>query len=343
MRVALIKVGALGDVLRTTALLPGFRRLHPSLDLTWITAREALPLVSSHPDVSEAVDPNDLSINGWRHRFYDWVVSLDDDRDLCRLAADLPHHRLSGGYEDQNGCLRYTPDLECWFGMGILRSDQDGGLRRANQLKRENSLAYGEIFYTGLALPPPIERPSLSIPACAREWAHQWIRGCGVIGKPLVALNTAAGPRWRFKSWGEQQTAELARKLAEELHLGVIITGGPAEVSRNMRIVSAANSPDVVAAPTELSLLSFASLVRHCSVLVTSDSLAMHIGIALQLPVIALFGPTSDAEIDLFGLGEKIVTPSSCRRCYLADCDVRPHCMESITVSELYNAVYRWL
>jgi len=343
MRVALIKVGALGDVLRTTALLPGFRRLHPSLELTWITAREALPLVSKHPDVSEAVDPNDLYTNSWRHRYYDWVVSLDDDRELCRLAADLPHNRLSGGYEDQNGCLRYTTDLEYWFGMGRLRSDQDGGLRRANQLKRENSLTYGEIFYAGLALPPPIERPSLSIPAREEAWAHQWIRGRGLFGKPVVALNTGAGSRWRFKSWGEKQTAQLARRLAEELHLGVIITGGPAKASRNTRIVSTASSPDVVAAPTELSLLSFASLIRQCSVLVTSDSLAMHIGIALQRPLIAFFGPTSDAEIDLFGLGEKIVTPLSCSRCYLADCDVRPHCMESISVNELYNAVNRWL
>jgi heptosyltransferase-2 len=69
----------------------------------------------------------------------------------------------------------------------------------------------------------------------------------------------------------------------------------------------------------------------------------MHIGIALQRPVIAFFGPSSDAEIDLFGLGEKIVTPLSCGRCYLADCDVRPHCMGSISVSELYSAVNRWL
>ena len=123
-------------------------------------------------------------------------------------------------------------------------------------------------------------------------------------------FNTGAGPRWRFKSWGEKQTAQLARRLAEKLHLGVIVTGGAGQDWRNTRIVSIASSPDVVAAPTgELSLLSFAALIRQCSVLVTSDSLAMHIGIALQRPVIAFFGPTSDAEIDLFGLGEKIVTP----------------------------------
>ena len=343
MRVALIKVRALGDVLRTTALLPGFRRLDPSLKLTWITAKEALPLVSSHPDVSEAVDLNGLSRSSWRHRYYDWVVSLDDDRDSCRLAAELPQNRLSGAYEDQNGCLRYTPDLECWFGMGLLRSESDGGLPLANRLKRENSRAYGEIFYTGLTLQPPIERPNLFVPAREEEWAHQWMVGSGLFEKAVVALSTAAGSRWQFKSWGEQQTAQLARRLADDLGLGIIITGGPAEASRNARIVSLANRSHVVAAPTDLSLLSFASLLQQCCVLVTSDSMSMHMGIALQRPVIAFFGPTSDAEVDLFGLGEKIVTPLSCSRCYLANCEVRPHCMESISVGELYDAVKRWL
>ncbi len=56
----------------------------------------------------------------------------------------------------------------------------------------------------------------------------------------------------------------------------------------------------------------------------------MHIGIALQRPLIAFFGPTSDAEIDLFGLGEKIVTPLSCSRCYLADCDVKDKRLSSV-------------
>jgi len=58
---------------------------------------------------------------------------------------------------------------------------------------------------------------------------------------------------------------------------------------------------------------------------------------------IVFFGPTSDAEIDLFGLGEKVVTELPCRRCYLEDCDVRPHCMESIAVDRLFDTTARWL
>jgi heptosyltransferase II len=343
MRAVLIKVGALGDVLRATALLPGLKRLDPSLLLTWVTGSEALPLIANNPDVSEAVGVNDQSADAWRHRSYDWVISLDDEREFCRLAASLSAERLSGAYEDRNGRLRYTADLEHWFGMGRLRDPEAGGLARANQLKRENSLSYGEIFYNGLALPPPIERPNLPLPEGQRLWALQWLRGHGLTARPLVGINTGAGPRWRFKSWGESQTAELAGRLAVELRVGIVIMGGPPETERNARIVSAAGMPAVIALPTDLDLLTFASVVGQCAVLLTSDSLALHIGLALRRPVVAFFGPTSDAEIDLFGLGEKVTTPLECRRCYLADCEVRPHCMESIRVGDLFDAVRRWL
>jgi len=42
-----------------------------------------------------------------------------------------------------------------------------------------------------------------------------------------------------------------------------------------------------------------------CDVIVTSDSMALHVGVAMGIYVIALFGPTSPAEIELFGNGQK--------------------------------------
>jgi hypothetical protein len=59
--------------------------------------------------------------------------------------------------------------------------------------------------------------------------------------------------------------------------------------------------------------------------------------------IVAFFGPTSAAEIDLYGLGEKIITPLGCSNCYLRDCDVRPNCMDSIPVSLMFAATSRQL
>ena len=57
--ILILKTGALGDVLRTTALLPGLHAAHPDAAVTWVTAPAALDLVRLHPQVGDvlAVDP----------------------------------------------------------------------------------------------------------------------------------------------------------------------------------------------------------------------------------------------------------------------------------------------
>ena len=346
MRVAIIKLGALGDVVRTTSLLPGLKRLDQSLELTWITSAAAAPLLRHHPDIRHVRTPDEPG--EWRESAWDWVISLDDDAEARRLASRLRAQRLSGALEAQGGRPTYTPDLDEWFGMGLLRSESAGGLRRANELKRANGRTCGEMLYEGLGLPGPVEPPAVYVPPAAREAAARVLRklglpGGGPEGHGLVALNTGAGPRWKYKSWGEDQTAELARRVHDQAGTAVLVAGGPGEVDRNARIAAAAGRAGIVAAPVIPDLLAFAALLGACDVVVSSDSLAMHLAVAQRVPVVAFFGPTSDAEIDLFGLGTKVVTPLACRRCYLRDCDVRPDCMASIPVDRLFDAAAPWL
>ena len=223
-RIGLIKVGALGDVVRTSSLLLGLKRLFPDMELTWITSREALPLVEGNPYVARAVTAEGSLDEPWRHVDYDWIISLDDEERLCHLATSLKSRRLSGAYWNGSGCI-YTADLAPWFGMGLLRPSSQGGLERANELKRSNRETYAEILYRCLGLPKPIERPFVRILADKRQRAADWVRA-KQLGRPLVGLNTGAGSRWRFKSWGEGQTVELAQALVDSQNVSVIILGG---------------------------------------------------------------------------------------------------------------------
>ena len=89
--------------------------------------------------------------------------------------------------------------------------------------------------------------------------------------------------------------------------------------------------------------VDFAALIGRLDLLVTSDSLALHLAVAQGRPVVCFFGPTSASEIELYGHGEKVVTPLGCQCCYLKDCNIRPHCMASISVEEMLAAARRWL
>jgi heptosyltransferase-2 len=268
---------------------------------------------------------------------YDWVVSLDDDYPSCALASELQTQRLSGGYK-VDGELAYTRDLEPWFGMGLLRPQHEGGLAQANALKRANQRTHGEILYECLGLPLPVPRPTVTISPKAREQAISWLVEKR-LRHPIVALNTGAAARWQRKSWSEGQTAQLAQAIYEQRRASVVIVGGVAEAERNLRIEALASRPAVVAAPAALDLIAFAALLEQCDLVVSSDSLAVHLSNALAKRMVVFFGPTSASEIDLYGLGEKIVTSLECRGCYLKTCDAHPNCMDSIAVNQVLSSV----
>jgi heptosyltransferase-2 len=86
-------------------------------------------------------------------------------------------------------------------------------------------------------------------------------------------------------------------------------------------------------------LMDFCALVSNVDALVSGDTLAMHIAIALRVPVVALFGPTVSQEIELYGRGSKIKTSIDCAPCYRRSCDRTPNCMDAIGAEVVFEAL----
>ena len=126
----------------------------------------------------------------------------------------------------------------------------------------------------------------------------------------VIGINTGAGGRWQDKKLGIEETAELIDKLSNELgnkNIKILLFGGPEEKERNEKIKKLAKT-EIIDAGCDNSLMEFASLVNLCSILVTSDSLALHIGTALKKKIVGYLGwllcqPIKELHINFcFGL-----------------------------------------
>ncbi|HUR28074.1 MAG TPA: glycosyltransferase family 9 protein [Planctomycetota bacterium] len=340
----IIKTAALGDVLRTTSILPGLHRKFPGARVTWATAPNAVDLVRTHPLVAEvaAIDPKspadlERAAADWKARAWDWVLSFDDEEPLCRLASSLSARKLSGAYQEADGALAYTADVAPWFDMGLLSVH---GKQRADELKVANRLSHPAIFASmlGLAMGKPLlpSSPAHAEPAARFAREHD----LGAHG-PVIGLNTGAGGRWRSKTLSPERTVDLASAVAGELggRVTFLLFGGPDEALRNAEILERARGRvRLVDAGCDNALLDFAARVSLCRLLVTSDSLALHIALARDVRVVAFFAPTSAAEIETYELGEKVASlaPDSCS--YRADADT-----STLTTERLTAAVLRQL
>src|SRR5258708_6561398 len=76
-RLLIIKLDAMGDVLRTTALLPVLTVAHPGVAITWITRRESRPLLERNPYITEVFEYGQDALLQLQTRTFDRVINLD--------------------------------------------------------------------------------------------------------------------------------------------------------------------------------------------------------------------------------------------------------------------------
>jgi heptosyltransferase-2 len=176
-----------------------------------------------------------------------------------------------------------------------------------------------------------------------RERAKSHLESIGLdVERPVIGLNTGAGGRWPLKQWREDGYLELVDRVGRHAPVQFLLLGGPGERERNERLKRAAHVT-LLDPGVDNPVRHFAALLGHCDVVVTGDTLAMHLSLALGKRTVVLFGPTSAAEIELYGLGDKIVPSMSCLSCYKTSCDFVPNCMDLITTGMVEEAVMRQL
>lgn len=355
MRILVLKVGALGDVLRTTAVLPGLHRRYPGASVLWVTHRDAVELLQDHPGIERVLGcvPGEA---GEAERVLgelgdgplERVIALDDEPEVCALASRIAQRiagpeagGLTGAHLDGDGRPTYTPDAAPWFDLGLLSRL---GRPEADRRKLANRRSHAQILAEVVGVQEG--RLELHLPEDALRRARERLAH---LPRPRIGLNTGAGERWPSKRLDEERTAALARELDRRVGgPGLVLLGGDGEVGRNGRIARAVGLPTLLdtsacdaghgGEPRRGDLIEFAALVDGLDLLITSDSLALHLALARGVRLVAFFAPTSSAEVDLYGLGEKVVSTAPDAGSYRPDADT-----SSLTVERLVEAALRVL
>ncbi len=330
-RILVIKFDALGDVLRTTCLLPSLKKKYPQSYIVWLTRSNAVSLFENNPlvdDVWRAEDPTTLS----RLDVMEFDLMIHPDASPASAAfaqRATARERLGFGLNPDGSIRCYNAEAEPWLEMGAF-----------DDLKKANRKTYQQIIHDIARL--SYERSEIMV--ILSEPEKRMTAGFRSRHKLerfplLVGLNTGAGGRWQFKKWTLDGYRELIRRLISDLKCGVLLYGGPEEVERNHEL--AAISPDVIDTGTNNNVREFFALVDLCDILVTGDTMALHVATALKKQVVCLFGPTSANEIDDYGRIQKIQPDLDCLVCYKMECDFVPNCMESIRVDMVMDAIRR--
>ncbi len=327
--ILVLKFGALGDVVRTSYILPGLHsRFGAGTRITWVTAPGAVPLLRFNPHIAAVVSSDRLQGTNLPPELgdvdFDWVLSFDDEPESCGLAQRVRGRKVSGAYLEDGG-VRYSEDTNEWFDMGLISRF---GKEKADGLKIANQSSHDEIFARMLGI--EISQPHFFNDPHSEEYARALLE---LATPPVVGLNLSAGKRWPSKSLRLSEAALLVQQL-QQRELRCVLLGGHADEE----YLNALSQETGLPVLSGLSLNQFAAAISRLELLITSDSLALHLAIAQRVQSVSFYAPTSAAEINPFGLGSKVASTSPDYCSYRPDSD-----NSTITAARLYAEAVKLL
>lgn len=320
-KILIIKLGALGDVLRTTSILEPLKKKHQRVKITFVTNKNAVVLLETNPLIDNVIAIDESPVVFLQNKIFDLVVSLDDQKEACSLASTVSAKRIIGAYLKEGRCV-YTEDSALWFDMGLISYY---GKEEADKRKATNKKTYQTILFSILGLSNPDQYPpKLFLQKAEEDFASAFAQRHGIKkSEKVIGFNTGAGGRWKDKKLSVEQTVLLIDMLTTSTQARFLLFGGLDERERNCEILEKVKAP-LIDTGCNNSLIQFATLLNLCDVVVTSDSLAMHIALALGKKVVAFFYPTSAAEIEIYGGGKKIIAEGKSYCSYESVCTYPP-------------------
>lgn len=147
---------------------------------------------------------------------------------------------------------------------------------------------------------------------------------------PLIALNPGAN-YGSAKQWPEIRYASLGRALRREFDARLVLVGASGDRDVCDRIRHEIDAGHVLDLSGATDLQALVSVLRRADLMVTNDTGAMHVGAAVGLRQIAVFGPTDPVTTAPYGPGHAVVRePVDCSPCLLRTCPIDHRCMRRI-------------
>ena len=316
-----------GDVLMTTPVFSALKRRFPSAHIDAYIYSETTPMLDGHPAVDgfvlydKAWKKQSKIYKAWqelkllwriRKNRYDMVVNLTEG-DRGALAAFVSGAGVRAGIDPEGGGM--WGKARCFTHM----SKPVHGPRHAVERKLDVLRSLGiededkELFFQiDEAYEPPISEYVLIHPVS----------------------------RWLFKCWPMEKVAALIDKLDTQ----VILTSSPDRKELELLARLEELCPGVINLGGKISLKQLGTLIAKSQLLVTVDSVPLHIASALKAPCVAIFGPTSEVNWAPYrNPHARVVTkPMPCRPCFKAGCNDsgRSECLETLELEAVLDAVH---
>lgn len=317
--ILIIKLGAIGDIIRTTPLFTKLQSEYPAAKFYWLTLTpEILP-----KGVHEKLNAKDPLVFAYLHAIkFNIVINLDKDKEACGLTYSL-NSTLKYGFTLKDGVPWYCDKLaESKYLTGVY-----------DDLNKVNTKSYPEEIFEIMGFHYEKQPYVLdTFDSLGYTWNLTKSRR-------IVGLNTGCGGRWVSRLWPDKHWLTLI-KLLTRAGYEVVLLGGKDEDIKNKFLASRTEARYL----GHFELPKFINLVNQCDLVVTVVTMALHIGLGLKKKVVLLNNIFNKHEFEMFGLGTILEPEVQCECFFKNTCSrTQGHCMEYLHPKNVLSAVQKLL
>ncbi|MDN3507391.1 MAG: lipopolysaccharide heptosyltransferase II [Simkaniaceae bacterium] len=325
----------IGDIVMATPVLADLRAAFPSAQITAMCMHPFAHILDRDPAVDEV----------FCFRKVRGSVRRDAKRNITE--------KLKAGGYDLGVILTNSFSSAWWFYQaninrrigfaGNLRSPLLTDAIAFPENRKEQHLVK---TYKALLQPLGIEQsetpPKLFVDEHETQAARALLKTFGINeGETIVGINPCAA-FGSAKCWLPERFREVARHLAEEKKVRVLFFGA-GDCNDLVKSICAGLPAEVVNLAGMTSVRELMAITSLCSLFITNDSGPMHIADALEIPLIAIFGSTSDVATGPYNQKRVLRKSVSCSPCFKRKCPIDFRCMTGISVDDVLNQVSKVL
>ena len=341
MRIGVFVPNWVGDVAMATPTLRALRQRFPAARIVGVVRPYVADVLAGSPWLDEQIFYHPRAADRGQ-RFAAVLRQLRDEQ--LDAAVLLTNSFRTAALAWASGARRRVGYVR--YGRGPLLTDKLYQPRRAGKWLPIPAIdAYLQLAYA-LGCPWESSRLELATSAADEAAADAVWRRHDLPPREHMAVLNSSGAYGAAKLWPTSYFAELARRLAQEQQMGVLVACGPAERELAAEIVKRADHRRVVSlADKAVSLGLTKACIRRSRLLVTTDSGPRFFGVAFGASVVSLFGPTDVAWTRTHYEGETCLRHAvPCGPCGRRICPLAHHdCMRSLSVERVYAAVCQQL
>jgi len=316
-RILIIKLGAIGDVIRTTPLISTFKKLYPNCKITWLTLT---PAILPKDAIHEILKFDYASALYLQSAEFDIAINLDKEKEACALLLNVKA-REKFGYVLKDNVAQPINDLANHkYHTGLF-----------DDVSKANTMNYCQEIYEMCGLEYKGEHYMLDN---HNDKGYDWTAIDK--SKKIIGLNTGCGDRWTTRLWPMEYFANLAKELLNK-GFEVILLGGEQENERNLTIQKLSGAKYL----GFFSLPQFINLINQCHLVVTQVTMGMHLTLGLQKKIVLMNNIFNPHEFDLFGNGEIVMPDKECQCFYRGSCKLGESCMHDLPVQKVLDSVVK--